>query len=247
MFPGVPQETAVNGGMWSSPFWLDFPLPFQVFAKLVLRADAAAFLVMDGVGAEIVRGGIVGTGRFLQRAQVGNGVAVAVQTPAHAGVTGRLHHFHSCRILMAGCAADAAVQVGHVVEIGVAGKAVDHDPAYRLSRIAGELRISRRAQGGDERAVRQDVLMAAQAGFGVRNAGPRGTQRGGVAGRAPHLQVPGVQFVGKAHGLHRGMLLYVKVEIIHPSQNQGENEHAQRDDAVKPSVGMGWKDVGHGA
>ena len=57
-------------------FWLDFPLPFQVFAKLVLRADAAAFLVMDGVGAEIVRGGIVGTGRFLQRAQVGNGVAV---------------------------------------------------------------------------------------------------------------------------------------------------------------------------
>lgn len=150
---------------------LNFPLAFQEISQLKRGLDAFPFFIPDGMRAEVVCGGITGTGRFLQRAQMGSRIAVAVQTPLHAGVAWSPDAFHARHVSMAGRAADAPVQVGHVVKIGVTGQAVDHHPADRFSCVTGVLRVRRFPQGGDERAVRKNMLVAAQTGLRIRNAG----------------------------------------------------------------------------
>ena len=149
---------------------LNGPLAFQEISQLKRGLDAFSFFIPDGMRAEVICGGIMGTGRFFQRAQVGSRIAVAVQTPLHAGVAWSPDAFHARHVSMAGRAADAPVQVGHVVKIGVTGQAVDHHPADRFSCVTGVSRVRRLPHRGDERTVRTTMLVAAQTGLRIRNA-----------------------------------------------------------------------------
>lgn len=126
---------------------LNFPLAFQKNFPVEAGFGCFSFFIPDGMRAEVVCGGITGTGRFLQRAQMGSRIAVAVQTPLHAGIAWSPDAFHARHVSMAGRAADTPVQVGHVVKIGVTGQAVDHHPADRFSCVTGVLRVRRLLRG----------------------------------------------------------------------------------------------------
>ena len=167
----------LSGGLWSLVMAcgaiclrLNFPLAFQKVSQLKRGMDAFPFSVPDGMRAEVICGGIMGIVRFFQRAQVRSRIAVAAQTPLHAGGAWSSDALHARHVSMAGSAADAPVQVGHVVKIGMTGQAVDHHPVNRFPRVTGILRICRLSQGGDERAVRKNMPVAAQTGLRIRNA-----------------------------------------------------------------------------
>ena len=116
---GITLEPRMSNRPWRSVMAcgairlrLNGPLAFQEISQLKRGLDAFSFFIPDGMRAEVICGGIMGTGRFFQRAQVGSRIAVAVQTPLHAGVAWSPDAFHARHVSMAGRAADAPVQVG---------------------------------------------------------------------------------------------------------------------------------------
>lgn len=143
----VKQAMEVSDGMRCNPFSAEFSI--GVSGNFPVEAGFGCFSPLhpgwNACGGSLRRNN--GNWPFLQRAQMGSRIAVAVQTPLHAGIAWSPDAFHARHVSMAGRAADAPVQVGHVVKIGVTGQAVDHHPADRFSCVTGVLRVRRLPQG----------------------------------------------------------------------------------------------------
>ena len=137
-----------------------------------------------------------------------------------------------------------------MLELGQSTEQVEHQPTACARRV---YRLGERAEAD----LAQLMAMEAVAADEDRHlAGPLGAVRDHPGGGAADLHVVEAD-IALAHvhgaGLERCVFLLGFGIEKQPHdqksdhQNQGENEHAQCDDAVKPPVGIGWKDVGHGA
>jgi hypothetical protein len=136
----------------------DFPLLLELRAELV-RTHGELGMSLEPRG-RIVVGGCDG----LQRTEFLRWITVAGEAPFHATVIGSRNTVDACHIAMAFGTAYATRDMRLVTEIDMARQTVHLNPTNRTSRIG---RVRRQACLSDllqKRAIRQDVLVAHEAG-----------------------------------------------------------------------------------
>src|SRR5688572_1790556 len=134
-------------------------------------------------------------GHLILRTQMTLGLAVAVETPAHAERLGLMDDVHVVDAAVAGDAADAAVDVGAVVEECVVGEVVDLGP---LDREAALPALADRAEVG---TVLADDVVAVHADLCGGDGGEGGFLDGGVAVAAVEAELADVDGVAVGDGL----------------------------------------------
>jgi len=179
---------------------------------------------------------------FIDRTDMGGGIAMAIQTETHAQGFRVLHFIHLIDLAVTFHATDAAGDMDGVIEINEIRQVMDLYPDDGFA-AGGAI-----AHEGEARVVFEHLVMTVHTGGGRREIGVPGFFDGGMAVTAIEAELADVDGVGIENGLDgfvTDLGVFGRAIIPHAADHCGADNHNDEGNHQRKFIGPLWENRRH--